>query len=254
LAAYLRGSAIGENDDGFIPRFQLAVYPDTDNPFVLVDRWPNKEAKDRTMDVFRFLTHLSGESVGAEKDEMTPDGIPYLRFDEDAQQFFYTWWTALEVKIRGEQDSECLRSHLAKYRSLMPSLALIFHLVEVANGRESGPVPLREAQRAAVWCEYLEEHAKRIYQAAFDGDPEPAKLLAKRLKTLPNPFTIRQVVQKGWKCLDTTDSGERAVAMLEDHGWVVRMEVPPGPKGGRPQVLYYINPDIPQEPDKEGQS
>ena len=47
-----------------------------------------------------------------------------------------------------------------------------------------------------AWCQYLEEHARRIYQAAFDGDPEPAQRLAERLKaSLPSPFKAHNVCE-----------------------------------------------------------
>jgi hypothetical protein len=127
----------------------------------------------------------------------------------------------------------------------MPSLALLFHLIDVVSKVAVGPVSLSCARLAAAWCDYLEEHARRIYQAAFDGDPEPAQRLAERIKeSLPNPFTIRQVVQKGWATLSKTEEVERAVVLLEAHDWVRRIEVPPGLEGGRPKVEVYINPRI----------
>jgi hypothetical protein len=246
LAAYIREYGSGDDDDGFIPRFQLAVYPDTDQPFVNVDEWPNTEAKNRAYAVFKVLADLDPAAVGAVRDAppSTPD-IPYLRFADDAQPFFDTWRTELEGLVRSGREPSNLTSHLAKYRSLMPSLALLFHLIEVTGGKEPGPVSLESARRAAAWCAYLEDHARRIYQAAFDGDPEPAQRLAERIvASLPTPFTVRKVVQKGWKGLSDTESVERAVAILEEHGWVYCREVSPGPKGGRPSVEIHVNPRL----------
>jgi hypothetical protein len=125
----------------------------------------------------------------------------------------------------------------------MPSLALLFHLIDVVDGADRSPVSLAAARAAAAWCQLLEEHARRIYQAAFDGDPEPAQRLAERIKaSLPNPFAIGDVVKKGWKSLGTIEDVERAVTILEDHDWVRRVEIPPGPQGGRPKVEIHINP------------
>jgi len=60
-------------------------------------------------------------------------------------------------------------NHLSKYRSLMPSLALLFQLV---NPEPWGPdwplhtqVSMTAAQLAVAWCEYLEAHARRVYQS-----------------------------------------------------------------------------------------
>ncbi|MHC5544778.1 DUF3987 domain-containing protein, partial [Singulisphaera rosea] len=158
--------------------------------------------------------------------------------------FFNQWRTDLEVnKLRSGRETPQTESHLAKYRSLMPSLALIFHLIDLAGGATNEHVSIHAAGRAAAWCDYLEEHAKRIYQLAFDGDVEPAQRLAERISnSLPNPFTVRQVVQKGWSGLSSTDEVERAVSILEEHEWIQREEIPPGPTGGRSSVIYHINP------------
>ncbi len=55
------------------------------------------------------------------------------------------------------------RSHVAKYRSLMPSLALIGHLIDGVAGGPTGPVSGGAAARAVAWCEYLQGHARRLY-------------------------------------------------------------------------------------------
>jgi putative DNA primase/helicase len=251
LAAYIRSKGSGENDDGLIARFQLAVYPEVDQPYVHVDRRPDTDAKNRAYQVFQVLDTLDLLPLGAKVDEGDAEGIPYLRFAEEAQTFFDGWFIELESRLRSSQEMACLLSHLAKYRSLMPSLALQFHLIEVVDGMEDlvpGEVSLRSARRAAAWCDYLEHHAKRIYFAAFEGDPEPAQRLAERLKaSLPNPFAPYQVVQKGWRELDTIGAVERAIALLEARGWIYRHEVLPGPKGGRPKIEIHLNPRLLKE-------
>ena len=128
----------------------------------------------------------------------------------------------------------------------MPSLALLFHLVEVLAAGDLAPVSLAAAELAAGWCDYLEAHSRRIYAAAFDGDIEPAERLAERItQSLPNPFTYRQVAQKGWAGLTGTEDVRRAVGILEDHDWVRVVESPPDPaKGGRPSECVWVNPGI----------
>jgi hypothetical protein len=210
-----------------------------------VDRWPDTEAKNAAYGVFKWLADVDASEIGAAVDDH--GGIPYLRFADDAQDFFDAWFTHLEGRIRGSQEAACQTAHIAKYRSLLPSLSLLFHLLEVYGGEVAGPVSLRSTQRAAAWCEYLEAHARRVYQAAFEGDPEPAQRLAERLReSLPNPFTIREVVRKGWKSLDSQEVAEKAVAVLEDHGWVYAEEIPPSALGGRPTTVYHVNPRIPE--------
>jgi hypothetical protein len=169
-----------------------------------------------------------------------------LRFETDAQDFFDEWRSDLENRLRSGALSNVMSAHLGKYRSLMPSLALLFHLIESHGQPRLGRVSLIAAKTAAAWCDFLEAHAKRIYQSAMDGDPEEAIKLAERIKTsLPNPFTFRQVVQKGWAGLTTTDEVRRAVGILEDRGWVKVVEVPPpSPQGGRPSEQVWIHPKL----------
>jgi len=61
------------------------------------------------------------------------------------------------------ESTPAFESHIAKYRSLMPALALVFHLIAVVAGDDPAPVSLKAAKLAATWCEFLEKHAKKIY-------------------------------------------------------------------------------------------
>src|SRR5262249_25469479 len=65
---------------------------------------------------------------------------------------------------------------LGKYRSLMPTLALIFHLVDIADGSGSGPVSMQAAGMAAAWCDYLEAHARRVYGMVASLQVQAARL------------------------------------------------------------------------------
>ena len=74
-----------------------------------------------------------------------------------------------------------LLSHLAKYRSLMPSLAVILHLIDRVDAGVGGPVSGVAAERAATWCRYLERHARRLYATVTDRVRVAAALLASRI-------------------------------------------------------------------------
>jgi hypothetical protein len=77
-----------------------------------------------------------------------------VRFSEEAQEVFDQWRDELEIRLRSTELSPALESHLAKYRSLMPSLALIIQLIEFVNSSgDGGAVGLRAALQAAAWCE-----------------------------------------------------------------------------------------------------
>jgi hypothetical protein len=243
LASYLRGSFSGEECDGFIQRFQVLMYPDHPLKFLNVDRPPDEPARERAMAVFRALDELNPAARGCDVEADT--GIAYLRFDGEAQEFFDEWRITLEERLRSGTLSAMMATHLSKYRSLMPSLALIFHLVDSYDRPAFGPVSLLAAMSAAAWCELLEAHIERTYHAAMEGDPDVAIRLGERLKdSLPNPFTCRQVAHKGWSGLATVDEARRAVGILEDRNWVKVVEVPSTERGGRPGELIWVHPKV----------
>jgi hypothetical protein len=108
---------------------------------------------------------------------------------------------------------------------------------------------LEAAERAAAWCDLLEAHMRRIYQMASDGNPQAARNLAERLlhasrNGIPNPFTARDIYRKSWSQLTTPFEVERALEILEEYGWVKAVEQSAGKNGGRPTVVYYINPAL----------
>ena len=94
----------------------------------------------------------------------------------------------LEHHLRADQDHPVLLSHFAKYRSLMPSLALIFHLIDAVDAGTQASVPAGAATRAIAWCEYLAAHARRLYATVTDAARVAAVLLATRLpERRPHP-------------------------------------------------------------------
>jgi hypothetical protein len=66
-----------------------------------------------------------------------------FQFEPHAQELYYEWWAELESKVRGDELHPARMSHLAKYRSLMPSVALLFELADWTSGFGGGEsVPL----------------------------------------------------------------------------------------------------------------
>ena len=159
----------GIGDDGLLQRFQMLVWPAVSSKWNNIDRAPHKEGRERADWVFQQIDQLKPEGIGAEAGY---GDIPALHFDGEAQELFNEWRGILERRLRGgsEDQAPAFESHLSKYRSLLPSLALIFHLTDVVAGGQSGPVSLDATQLAAAWCEYLEKHALKIYAAELNHD------------------------------------------------------------------------------------
>ncbi|MFH0980921.1 MAG: DUF3987 domain-containing protein, partial [Planctomycetota bacterium] len=242
LRAYLAEALAGSGGaDGLIQRFQLAVYPDVSREWHNVDRWPNTEAKNRAYEVFARLNRITAHEVAAVVDEHDRDGIPYLRFDAEAQGMFDAWRANLERRLRAEDEHDVIVAHLAKYRSLIPSLALLIHL---ADGHV-GPVGVGPLEKAVRWSVYLESHARRIYGTAVDSGTSAAYALVRRILSgeVTNGFTARDVYRAGWSGLATREDVAVAVAVLMDLDWL-REDREQNPAGGRPLVRYWVNPKI----------
>jgi putative DNA primase/helicase len=247
LHAYLHDTFAGGGDDGLVQRFQLAVFPDPPPRWRNVDRGPDAAAKTRAFTIYRRLDRLDPAAVGAH--ELTPEERPFVRFAAEAQELFDAWRAELEAKLRGEDDHPVLLSHLAKYRSLMPSLALIFHLIDVVDRGVSEPVSRAAAEQAAAWCAYLEAHARRLYATVTEPTRVAAALLARKLtrRRLPSPFTARDVYRNAWTGLAEPRVVRGALEVLNELGWI-RSDHVQAVDGGRPTVRFHMNPGVRPDP------
>jgi hypothetical protein len=243
LERYLREVFAGRGDDGLLQRFQLAVWPDGGGPWRNVDRWPNAAARARVTEVFQRLRTLEPAAVGAA--ELTPEELPFLRFEPAAQEVFDAWRGDLEQTLRAEAEHPVWRSHVAKYRSLMPSLAVIGHVIDGVAGGPTGPVSCAAAARAEAWCAYLQGHARRLYASVTDRAQVAAALLAAQLThgRLASPFTARDVYRNAWTGLAEPRIVQGALEGLAELGWI-RAEAVRAGDGGRPTVRFRISPRL----------
>lgn len=222
----------GPANDGLIQRFQILVWPDTASTWTLVDRAPDQEARGQAGRIFADLA------------ELTAAEPLHFRFASDTQQLFYDWLTDLEAKVRGNDLHPALCSHLSKYRSLMPSLAVLFHLASGANG---DVVALGHARQAAAFAEYLESHAQRVYASIVTREAKAAEDLASRIRTGKVPieagsFSVRDVYRRCWSGLNTREAVEAAARELCGVGWL--REAPREATTGRPSDRYEVNPRV----------
>ena len=68
-------------------------------------------------------------------------------------------------------------------------------------------------------------------------------LLAKiKAGLVKDGFKLKDVKQKGWSGLATTDEVRQAATMLEDYDWLRGEVIPPGAVGGRPSETFRVNP------------
>ena len=125
-------------------------------------------AKDAAFQIFEELDAIDPQARGAEQE--TPDGPPFF-----CASLRGPW----RPSPNGAREDLCpaLESHLAKYRKLVPALALAFHL---ADGHH-GPVGFASTLRALHWSLYLQTHARRCYGVAQSGEVDTARRILERV-------------------------------------------------------------------------
>ena len=161
LGAFIANSQAGsKGDHGLLQRFQLFVYPDSLGKWERPTRPRDHNAKNVAFDVYEALDGLYNPEA---------DMQPVLTFDTEAQQIWNDWRDELEDRLRGHEfeSAPAFESHLSKYRSLVPSLAAVFHLVQVATpglrADALGDVTAGALELALNWAAFLELHARKIY-------------------------------------------------------------------------------------------
>jgi hypothetical protein len=240
LRSYLTDALFdGPANDGLMQRFQVLVWPDASAEWLDVDRIPDVRAAEQAACVFGRLV------------EIDPEEPVRLSFDANAQALFRDWRTALEYKLRSGELHPALESHLAKYRSLNPSLAGLFSLADgAAAGELPSQVSMVHEQQAIFWCGYLESHARRVYSCIVSPQMRAARDLAERIKQrkvgVGGVLSLRDIYLKGWSGLDDPQQAKAAVDVLVDACWLRRSDAgSPDPFGrGRPSDRYAINPRI----------
>ncbi|NVO05674.1 MAG: DUF3987 domain-containing protein [Rhodoferax sp.] len=241
IQEYVRGAVAGGSaDDGLLQRFGLLVWPDVTGEYVHIDQWPDTPAKQTAWAVFERLAALQPAN----------DTDPVIwRFTPAAQEIFVEWLVPFETEIRGDTMHPAMVSHLAKYRKLIPALALVFALIDTPDS--GGVIHEDELIRALAWGENLRSHANRLYAAAVMPETTDAASLLAKIRAgkltdtdgvMLESFTPRQIAVKGWAGLGTPDAVRKAADLLADYAWLRKDLTPTGATGGRPSERYIINP------------
>lgn len=227
----------GASDDGMLQRFSLAVWPDPSGTWKEIDQFPDNRARDTAWETFTRLDALTASDVGAEREEY--DDIPFLRLSEAASGYFKDWRVDLETKLRSGEHGEALESHLAKYRKMVPALALINHLADGGTG----PISETAMVRALGFSVYLQSHAVRLYGAKQADEVATAKAILKHVRrgALADGFTSRDVMRPCWSGLTDLERVKRGLGLLAELGW---LRPATAQTGGRPTTGYWINPKV----------
>jgi hypothetical protein len=238
LSEYVRRAVQGgAGDDGLIQRFGVLVWPDEPPTWNDVDRYPLTEAREAAWRVFDNFDSLDPGAIGAKADTFNP--VPCLGLDTEAHGIFLEWRQDLEARVRSGELHPALESHLAKYRKLVPALALINHLADGGTG-DIGKLPMLQAMALAM---YLESHAKRAYASGPEVETAAASAILDRIqkRNLDSGFSARDIHRKRWARLIDRDHVRAGLALLCDHNWIAAQDKQ-HPGAGRPTTVYLINP------------
>ncbi|WP_413518975.1 YfjI family protein [Psychrobacter glacincola] len=257
LEYYLSKTMKGLGNDGLIQRFQLMVYPDALPNSKERDLPPDKESRDAIYNLFETIDSMQlGDFIryGAKPID-DYHKRPYYRFTDEAYQVFMSWYDALKLRASDAEHS-IIAEHLIKYAKTVPSLALVFHLVDcIEHGTSLGAVNMNALRAALAWCEVLESHMMRIYSTVTDSANIKASYLADKIMNMvkkgadktdktdwiEHGFTARQLIRRGWKGLTEADDVLNALEILVEHDWLSWQEVKSTGQGGRPTERYSIN-------------
>jgi hypothetical protein len=235
ISEYIRKAIRGQGDDGLIQRFGMMAWPDHSAEWKNTDRYPDTTARNSAWSTFEALDKLMPDAAGAQRDEFHP--IPFLRFDSAAQELFEHTRTNIEKSVRSGQLHPAYESHIAKYRTLIPALALISSL---ADGM-TGVVDRIATERALNFIDYLLDHANRIYNASSEAEALAAKAILSRIRKgdLKDGFSARQIRRHEWSNLTDQEQITAGLDLLVDYDWLAEKLIS---TPGRPRRVYFINP------------
>jgi len=238
ISSFVKDAVTGAvGDDGLLQRMGLVVWPDTFADWREVDRQPDTRGRSMAAAAFAKLRHMTPPAIGAQMDPHDPDAPQFLRFEPTAAEAFSAFLADLMVTIRDPDLHPALAAHLSKYRKLVPSLALVFHLI---NGG-TGPVSVDAALLAIAWAEFLRPHAERLYGSGVQVDVQAARAIWRRVKSgaIPPEFDARAIYRNHWAGLDR-EGTHAGLKLLADLDWIAaRVDES---TGGRPSTRYLVNP------------
>ncbi len=213
-------------NDGFLQRFQLAVWPEEDPSFKLVDRAPDLTAKEEAYNVINNAYKACTEMKSSKT----------LNFSLPAQEAYNDFVIQNRNKISSGDLHESLSAHFGKYDSLIASLSLIFQVLENPYSNE---ISLDSLTKARKLGEYLESHAVKIYPHKRDQDIENARRIYEEKKKLPDTFNTRQIELKGWGGLTKREAILGAIKKLLEHHYIEAVKQEKTSTKGRQPLEAY---------------
>jgi hypothetical protein len=191
--------------------------------------------------------------------ELGPDGPALITFDDGADRLFREMRQEIESRLAPDSnDLNGMGGWANKLAGLVARLAAVLHCAKVVRQPWAVPVSDQTMQSAIAISRYAIEHA-RIAFAVMGADPDTDD--ARYLRQVLHRFALekksgavarRQVWQSAKRRLQTSAVFDRALQVLEKHGYVRTHSTQPG-GAGRPAQTLLLNPrwtGLPSTPAK----
>ncbi|HHP0462536.1 TPA: DUF3987 domain-containing protein [Vibrio harveyi] len=230
LESLIKARADGRGNDGFLERFQLAVFPDTAEA-CYVDINVDQEVDEKVFRAFEKIADLGSK-----------EALNYS-FTDEAQGEWDKWQKRFQANLN-EQHKE-YRSILVKLPTLIAKLALLFHIYTEAE-RNTGfdfhpnlSINVENFKMALRWVGYLSSHSRKILGLDSLKVDASVQSLLEKLPLLEGKFTKQKLGQKDWKSLTTSKDRNRALEILEQHGYIKLVR--------KPKKMYLVHPEFCQK-------
>jgi len=222
LAAILSG---GIQNDGSMNRFSILVTPSAISTRHSETTLVDPMVYDR---VQNFVLALDDFGFGFEEDSDIRDRV--VSFDDDAKVKYQKWWKNLFKKYEKVLIHPVFESHLRKYDALVPKLALINEIMSSYDSstetiRSFDSVSVASVKKAIAYTDYLESHAKILFNSEVNVTMENAKTIISHLDELPNPFTARDVYMREWAGIGRNSMlATDAIEFLAKNNWLRKLD------------------------------
>jgi replicative DNA helicase len=175
------------------------------------------------------------------------DGPTILTLEPDAGELLLDFERGLEPRLAaGTGDLAHLAGWAAKLTGATCRIAALLHLAGHLRDGWAHPVDPDTLAGAIRLAGYLTDHALAVFDL-MGADPriDDARWLLDWIgRTSRQQFTRRDAHQAARGRFRKATDLEPALALLEEHGWLRRVDADPaGPKGGRPpSPRFLVNP------------
>jgi hypothetical protein len=221
LAPYVNSAIKASNEnDGWLNRFLLMVYPDSNSKTETTAQIHNEELHTSMLSL---LIAIDDSNFGfANSSKVTERNVRLSTLAEDK---FSAWKNSAKDSYSSAEMPGVLSSHFNKYDKLVGGLSLIFEIISVYSNNSKQPLKVKEVKsksvkQAIAFADYLASHAKKVFDHDANIVEKNAEVILKNLHKLNRRFTTRGVYQYEWEGLPRDKSIRESLDYLAQHYFI----------------------------------